>query len=307
MSVFTHLLVPLDGSRMAESALPAAGELAGRMGAKVTLLHVLEQGAPETVHGDRHLSRPDEAVTYLAQTAQWLASRGLAVSFIVHQQEGGDVAEAIASRGAEIDADLVVLCTHGRGGVRGLLFGPVAQQVLRRGRIPVFLVQPSDGREQTFVCRRLLVPLDGSDTAEAAQPPASAVAGAFTAEMLLMWVVPTVVTISGERAAVSRLMPTAAAVLLDTEAEQAARYLDGMVQQVRAEGKVASAIVARGEPVRTLLDAASQRDVDLIVMATHGRSGVSAVWAGSVASRIIAHSTRPVLLIRIPRRALANE
>jgi len=57
--------------------------------------------------------------------------------------------------------------------------------------------------------------------------------------------------------------------------------------------------VERGEPVRTLLDVAAARDADLIVMATHGRSGVGAVWAGSVAQRIIAQSTRPVLLVRI--------
>lgn len=301
--MFTHLLVPLDGSRLAESALPVAAELGQRLRVKITLLHILEQSPPETVHGDRHLSRPDEAVTYLAQSAQWLASKAPTASFMVHQQEGADVAATIAARASEVGADLVVLCTHGRGGVRGLLFGRVAQQVLQHGTIPVFLVQPSPrGREQPFSCRRLLVPLDGSAMAETALPSASAIAGAFGAEMLLVMVVPTVETVSGDRAAATRLMPTAAAAVLDVEAAQAEIYLHRMVEQLQDEGRAASAVMERGDPVRALLDTTAQRTIELIVMATHGRSGVSAVWAGSVASRIIAHSTRPVLLVRIPQR-----
>lgn len=299
--MFTHLLVPLDGSRLAESALPAAAELGQRLRVKITLLHILEQSPPETVHGDRHLSRPDEAVIYLAQSAQWLASKALTASFMVHQQEGADVAATIAARASEVGADLVVLCTHGRGGVRGLLFGRVAQQVLQHGTIPVFLVQPSPrGREQPFSCRRLLVPLDGSEMAEAALPSASAIAGAFGAEMLLVMVVPTVETVSGDRAAATRLMPTAAAAVLDVEAAQAAAYLRERAARLQGEGRRVTVAVERGTPVRALLDATVRREADLIAMATHGRSGIDAVWAGSVASRITAQSTRPVLLIRIP-------
>lgn len=300
MTLFRHLLVPLDGSRLAESVLPATAELARRFQARVTLFHALEQSAPITVHGDRHLRQPTEADAYLAGAADWLAARGVRADVLVHREEG-DVAGSIAVRAAQVEADLVVLCTHGRSGVRGLLFGRVAQQVLQRGTIPVFLVQPSSrGREQPFSCHRLLVPLDGSEMAETALPAASAVATAFEAEMLLMWAVPTPVTISGERAAATKLMPTAAAALLEAEVAQAATYLQGVAARFRGDGRVVSVVVDRGEPVRVLLDLAAKRDVDLIVMATHGRSGVNAVWAGSVASRIMAQANRPVLLVRIP-------
>jgi len=148
--VFRHLLVPLDGSRLAESALPAAAELAQRLGASVTLLHVLEPTAPPTVHGDRHLRSPAEAEGYLVGAVDWLAARQVSASVVLNQQQG-DVAGTIARIGGAVGADLIVITTHGRSGVRGLLFGRVAQQVLRRGTIPVLLIPPSaSGRDASF-------------------------------------------------------------------------------------------------------------------------------------------------------------
>src|SRR3989449_6793810 len=172
-NVFRHLLVPLDGSRLAESALPAAAELARRLRASVTLLHVLEPDAPPTVHGDRHLRSPAEAEGYLAGTADWMAARQVSADVALNQQQG-DVAVTIARIAGAVGADLIVLTTHGRSGVRGLLFGRVAQQVLQRGAIPVLLIQPSaSGRDAAFACRRLLVALGGGGTSGRGPPPAA--------------------------------------------------------------------------------------------------------------------------------------
>lgn len=299
MTVFTRVLVPLDGSGLAESALSAVVELSRRLGAGVTLYHAVERGAPPTVHGDRHLTLPAEVEGYLAGVAAWFREQGVAAT--THSDaEPGDVASRIAVAASREGADLVVLCTHGSGGLRGLLFGRVAQQVLQRGTVPVLLVAPSPaGREQPFRCRRILVPLDGSQTAEVAIPVAVAMAAGFEADVLLAMVVPTVETISGERAAAMRLMPTAAAAVLDAEAADAMDYLTSLARPLGSGGAMVDTTVERGEPVRVVLDGAARREADLIVMATHGRSGVGAVWAGSVAQRIIAHSTRPVLLVRI--------
>lgn len=299
MTVFRRLLVPLDGSTLAESALTAVVELSRRLSADVTLYHAVERSAPATVHGDRHLTHPAEAEGYLAGVVAWLGERGVAAR-TRSDADAGDVASRIAAVASREGADLVVLCTHGSGGVRRVLFGRVAQQVLQRGTVPVLLVPPSPaGREQVFRCRRILVPLDGSQTAEVAIPVASSMAAGFEAEVVLAMVVPTVETISGERAAATRLMPTAAAAVLDAEAADAVDYLNALVKPLETQGPPVYAAVERGEPVRTLLDVTAARDIDLTVMATHGRSGVGAVWAGSVAQRIIAQSTRPVLLVRI--------
>jgi len=298
--MFRHLLVPLDGSPMAESVLSATADLVRRLSAHVTLLHIIERGAPKTVHGERHLTQPAEAESYLRGVAEWFVSEGVRADFLVHR-DGADVAKSIADGAAEIGADLVVLCTHGWSGLRGFLFGRVAQQVLRWGTIPVLLIQPSaEGRKAPFSCRRLVVQLDGSGMAETALPAASAVAHAFEAEVLLMWVVPTVATVSGERGAAMKLMPSAAAALLDAEAAQAATYLERVGARLREEGVKILMEVGRGEPIRVLLDTVAKQEIDLIVIATHGRSGISAVWAGSVTSRILRYSTRPILLIRIP-------
>jgi nucleotide-binding universal stress UspA family protein len=90
------------------------------------------------------------------------------------------------------------------------------------------------------------------------------------------------------------------AALLDAEAAQAATYLEGVAARLREAGMKTSAEVGRGEAIRVLLDTVARQDIDLIVIATHGRSGIGAVWAGSVTSRILRYSPRPILLIRIP-------
>ena len=298
--MFRHMLVPLDGSRLAEAVLPVTAAFARALGAKVTLLHVVEPAAPTTVHGDVHLTQAEEAEAYLRGVTGWMAAQGVHAEMVVDQ--GGDVAASIARRAAGIEADLIVLCTHGRSGVRALLFGRVAEQVLARGTTPVLLMAPTAvRREQVWTVRRLLVSLDGSEMAEAALLAATALAHGFAAEILLVMVVPTVATLTDDRAAAARLMPTAGAALLDAEAAEAATCLENVKSRLAQRGVKVSAVVERGEPVRVLLDRLASPDADLIVMATHGRSGVSAVWAGSVASRFVAHASRPVLLIRIPR------
>jgi len=300
--MFRHMLVPLDGSRLAEAVLPLVAALGRRLPARVTLLHVVEPEAPPTVHGDVHLRQAAEAEAYLRGAAGWLAGQGVEAGIVVGQ--GADVAGVIARRAAEAEADLVVLCTHGSGGFRAFLFGRVAQQVLARGTIPVLLLPPDAvRREEPFLCRRLLVPLDGSPMAEAALEPAMTLARIFGAELLLVMVVPTLATLTDDRAAAAKLMPTAGTALLDAEAREGLSYLDGVMARLPRDGIPAARRVDRGEPVRVLLDLLARGDADLTVMATHGRSGVSAVWAGSVASRLVAHTPRPLLLIRIPRES----
>src|SRR5579864_3493459 len=122
----SRLLVPLDGSRLAESVLPVVERLAAA-GAIPVLLHVLERGAPATVHGERHLCAADEATAYLDDVAARLQAGGGAVELHTHEAPEGDVAGSIVAHAEEERADLIVLCTHGGGGVRDLLVGSIAQ------------------------------------------------------------------------------------------------------------------------------------------------------------------------------------
>src|SRR5438105_182215 len=166
-------MVPLDGSHLAESALPAAAFLAQLFHASVTLIHLIERNATPAVHSDRHLTEPDEAQKYLQEVAQRAFAPGVAVERHVHTAEVSDVARSLVEHAAELKADLIVMCTHGRSGLRDLLFGSIAQQVVGLGRTPVLLVRPTPtGEAPPFACRLVLLPLDGDPAHEAALPVA---------------------------------------------------------------------------------------------------------------------------------------
>ncbi len=301
--MFTHLVVPLDGSQLAESVLPAATAFAKRLNARVTLLHVIERSAPVRVHGERHLTQAADAETYLAEIVARLTGVGIESSAEVVQVIT-DVANTIAARANHHGADLVVLCTHGGRGVRGFLYGRVAQQVLAHLAVPVLLLPPAkpDESPDDFEIHRVLLPLEGTHQADETIAAACTIARAFSSEVLLMTVVPTVNTMSGSRGAALRLMPHTAAAVLDDEVGRVRDYLAGVRAQLAEEGVRSESIIERGEPFKILADTSARRDVDAIVMATHGRAGVSVVWAGSIAARILERTPLPILLIRIAER-----
>jgi nucleotide-binding universal stress UspA family protein len=307
MEPFRRVLIPLDGSRRAEAVLPAAIAIARRCGATVTLLHVLEHNAPEKVHGEQHLKDTRAADAYLVDVGTRYDLDGVPTEHHVHENPEHDVARSIAAHAAELHVDLIALATHGSGGLRGFLFGSIAQQALRRTTTPVLLVRPEvrDGERANY--RKILVPLDGTPQASAALPVAEMLAIAGSAHLHLTRVVPTVGTMpstSGSGAAAT-FSPTAAAALLDIEGQEAADDL--AVQRAVLPASLAVTLeVRRGEAVDELLAAVERADADLVVMSTHGRAGVEGLWTGSVAAKLIGRLTRPVILVPISRARTAE-
>ena len=298
--MYRRLLVPLDGSHLAEAALPVATRLARVTGATVVLLHVLERGAPVTVHGERHLQELDEAKLYLHGMAARLRSEGIDVEVHAHEVPDGDVAKSIARHVIEEKGDLIVMCTHGSGGVREMLFGSIAQQVLKRGTAPVLLVRAEpDAITAAFAPARILVPLDGSAAAEAALEPAGDLARHLGALVHLVMVVATPGTVSGDQQAVAQTLPAATRVALDLEESEASEYLEGAAERLRAVGVPVTTEVRRGDAPHALADEAAEPGVGLLVVATHGRAGVQAIWAGSVTARLLARTHSPILLLRM--------
>jgi nucleotide-binding universal stress UspA family protein len=299
--MYTRLLVPLDGSRLAESVLPAVERLASAEQSTVVLLHVIERGAPTAVHGERHLTSVAEAVPYLEELAARLRASGIRVETHAHPAPEGDVARSIVEHSEEEATDLVVLCTHGRGSVRDLLFGRIAQQVLRRGTTPVLLIRPNaDGTTELFAPQAVLVPLDGSRDAEAALEPARHLACDLDATLDLVTVVPTQETLRGDRQAVGTLLPAATRAELDLEESDTGTYLNALATDLSSGSRrlAVDIEVLRGDVGSTLAQRATEPDVGLVVMATHGRAGLQAVWGGSVAAHLLTHLRVPVLLIR---------
>ncbi|HZS86418.1 MAG TPA: universal stress protein [Chloroflexota bacterium] len=298
--MYDRLLVPLDGSRLAEAVLPVVERLAPLYGATAVLLHVLERGAPAAVHGQRHLTAMPEATAYLEGVAGRLRAQGITVETHPHEVPEGDVARSIAAHAPEERADLIVLSTHGSGGLRDLLYGSIAQQVLKRGAVPVLLARPApDGSAPPFDPHRLLVPLDGTAAAEAALGPAEDLSRRLNAVLHLVMVVATSGTVRGEQQAVAQALPTATRIELELQEAEARDYLEDVAGRLRSGGVAVTTEVRRGDTPSALADEAAEPGVGLVVVATHGRVGVQAIWTGSVTARLLSRTRAPLLLLRM--------
>src|SRR5258708_35384321 len=210
-----RFLVPLDGSRLAESVLPVVQQVASRFHAQVTLLHIAEKHPPTVIHGEPHLTSVAQAQAYLEEIATRLRSSAIPVEIHVHRDKEDDVARSIVQHSQEVNADLVIMCTHGHGGLRELLFGSNAQRALQLGTQSILLLFPrEDGSAYPINLQRILVPLDGTAAHEPALPVAITIARTFGAEQHLVLVSPTLPTLSVDQAVSGLLLPTTIPAIL---------------------------------------------------------------------------------------------
>ncbi|MFL5732763.1 MAG: universal stress protein [Chloroflexia bacterium] len=291
-----RILVPLDGSGLAESVMPTVAVVAGCLDAEVVLLHIIEEHAPHTVHGEPHLTSTEDAERYLGEVAARYPALKVAERH-VHGTEENNVAQSIAKHVEEMQAGMIALCTHGRSGLRRAVSGSIAQQVLRKAAAPVLVVRPRTQPPEHI--QRLLVPLDGKATSELAFEAAGEFANSCGGAINLTMVVPTVTTITSDLMPSARMIPTATRETLNVEEEQSRDYMKGVLERLRARGLRANCAVLRGETVQTLAETAEQTGIDLIIIATHGRSGLDATFTGSVAAGLIGRVTQPVLMVKI--------
>ena len=297
-----RVMVPLDGSRLAEATLPIARGLAARLGATISLLHVLEHDAPATVHGEPHLMNAADAEAYLAGVGDELATAGASVERHVHDNPEKSVSESLAGHVREIDPDLILLASHGSGGVREFLFGGVAQQVLRRSRRPVLLVHAAEPASSDGVwdCRTIAVPISETNDGAAALPAALAIATGFGATMQLIRATPTLGTLGADRQASAMLVPSASRAILDIEATGARQALDDLAARLAELDVPVQRSMVRGDPAGAVVAEAERVHASLLAMATHAKAGLSGIWAGSVGTKIIDRSKIPLLLVRLP-------
>jgi nucleotide-binding universal stress UspA family protein len=152
--MFRRVIVPLDGSALAEGIIPFLLQIAGPLDAEIVLLRVLQPVPPEVIEGSRHVvledveSRMAEARSYLAPIAAQLAAAGIRVTTEVRR--GEPVLEILAGA-REMGADLIAMTTHGRSGLGRLLFGSVAEAVLRQTEVPVFLMRLTEAHAHVTV------------------------------------------------------------------------------------------------------------------------------------------------------------
>ncbi|MCS6864445.1 MAG: universal stress protein [Gemmataceae bacterium] len=295
------IVVPLDGSPFGEFALPYALSLARRAGAKIEMIHVYQ--LPETTERslvtalrDDHQAA-EQARHYLTEVAQRLraAAPGLDITATLVQ---GRISEAICDHLTTTSPSLAVLTTHGRGPLSRFWLGSVATDLMQRSPVPLLLVRPSDHPPDwtaDVAPQRILLPLDGSPFSEQILPLAIAIGTLTHATYRLLEVVPPAVPVGGD--GLTLYSPPSPAVVQEWACE-AQTYLHSVRSRYPALHG-AETYVAAGWPTATtiLTDAADHR-IDLIALATHGRSGIVKFLLGSVADKVVRGAGVPVLLSR---------
>lgn len=294
------ILVPLDGSHLAETALPVAASLAEKLNAPVTLLHIIEQNAPEEIHNEHHLTRPEEAEAYLQNLIKRSFPESVKAAWHVHESGVKDVTASIVEHTGEFEPDLIVMCAHGRSGIRDVLFGRIAQQVVAKGATPLLFLQPMTSLQKPFNLHRILLPLDSESIHDESLPFAKDLARAYNSELYLLCVIPTFSNLRGDDVAMSTILPSTTNALLDIREEHAKEHLQVHLNELLREGFRTSAEIARGDPAQTIVNAAEASATDLIVLSTHRRSGIDAFWARSVAPNVARRTKIPLLLIPLP-------
>jgi nucleotide-binding universal stress UspA family protein len=297
--MFRTLLVPLDGSELAERALPYATALASATGGKLALVRVALAPAPATLDGATWVQDQSEAVAeaeqYLADVATKLRTR-LAVETSVPY---GRAPSCIVDSITEMGADAVVMATHGRTGLKHLLVGSVAEAVIADSAVPVFVTyaRPGEMPQAPFdpAHARVIVPLDGSEFASAALPTAVELV-ASSGELVLVSVVAPPDHV--ERDEVGRVV-----AYLDQQEEAQTRetrdYLHTIARQMveKYPGLRVSVEVRVGPPADGVIAAAADRVADLVVMASHGRTGIGRAVFGSVTGAVLRGGFTPVLVV----------
>lgn len=292
MTIYTKLLVPLDGSPLAEQALAPAVKLAEALSARLRLLRVATPPplTDVTILPDTLTFLTTQAAAYLEGVARQQASSAVALEIATAT---GPPVGAIALAAAEAEADLIIMSSHGRSGVGRWVYGSVAEGVMARAGRDVLII-----RAQTdtplFSQRRFLVTLDGSSLAEQALLPAVTLAQALDAELHLLRV-----TFS-----VSHLEPQMYRHIFDKmEAEErigAEQYLAEVRQKVSAWRIPVQTQAVIGDTAATILEYARQHQIDLICLSSHGRAGVQRWLYGSVALKVLQATPCATLIVRTP-------
>ncbi len=280
--MYDKIVVPLDGSKLAEVALPYAEELAAKLGSDIVLLTVLES---EDVHRceqqQMYTKKIAEVTTHHAKKYLKHLKKGLSEDIKVGiATRTGNPAAAIIEYTGKGNHDVIVMASHGRSGISRWAVGSVADKVVRATtKQPVMLIRAkksrSDIREKRILSKTL-VPLDGSTSGETVIAHISEIASRLEMELTLLQVV-----------------RQANHAYADAEA-----YLQSKCGELEAKGIIATYVVRVGAIADEIIDFADELAFDLVAMSTHGRSGV-ALWSlGSIAEKVFLEGNTPLLLVR---------
>ena len=287
------LLVPLDGSKNSEQSLPYALALAAPDGA-IRLITVVSP--PGTLLGGLERSDvqrlvSDAASKHLDEVAERLRSRG--VQSVTTLLANGDAAQEILANATDPAISMIVMTSAGRGALGRLDFGSVADRVARTSTIPVMIVRHTEeiSAEEATI-GRIIVPLDGSQRALRAMPIATELAKRLKVPMLLMTANEPSGLMYGHGASINVVDYQQIQDAIQSEMES---RLEGQAEELKSEGIEVSTTIELGPPALALTRLCEQNDI--IVMTSHGRSGITRWLIGSVAEQLVRKAPVPVILV----------
>jgi nucleotide-binding universal stress UspA family protein len=298
-----RLLVPLDGSPSAESILPEVTVFAKRLGQPVVLLMVIPKvgelkPAPSDLDAELsliHEQRRRYAEQYLDQVRERLEADGIWTNRIVAD---GLPAQVILETAEQQQVGAILMATHGRGGATRWVLGSVADKVVRTAPVPVLLRRPTqEERSPPETVNAILLPLDGSELSVRAVPYAIFLAKAFDATVVVIRTV-GMEWITGPGPDVGHYASGTLVKLVEGDIRG---YIETRVADLKTQGIAATShFVPFSDPVTEVTSLAERTPNALIVMTTHGRSGLRRALLGSVTDGVIRRATAPVLVIPAP-------
>lgn len=293
--MYKKMLITLDGSEISEVVFPYAKELVARLGLEAILLHVHspEESEAAPLH-QAYIERKAEIMKQQAVMVQQKTATGQGNKAVQVRGEliTGYPAEEILHYADKNDIGLILMATHGRSGIKRWVMGSVAEKILRASKIPIWLVRagtPTENVHDKWPEGAMLVPLDGSDLAESVLPHVKALAkqqGAEPVDVVLFGVCERLVE-SGY------YIPD-----VPMRLEELQEYLVKIEGRLKDAGLSVRSEVRKGKPAEQIIDYASENPFNLIVMSTHGRSGLGRWVFGSVADKVLHAASSPIFLVR---------
>jgi nucleotide-binding universal stress UspA family protein len=301
--MFTRILIPLDGSPLAEQALDTAADVAQRSGATLLLAHadtpenyVYVEGMPVVDERGDPIPGSHER-EYLRRAGERLGKDWrIPVETRVLHEPGASSAEMLAQCIVDSGVDLVVMTTHGRGGLERMWLGSVADQLIRMTSAPVLLLRSDGNRSIVPGMRRVLAPLDGTPRADCILAPAVQMADLFANELALMRVVPVEGQIAVTPFGVPLVQPDYG---FERRLDEAQNFLDSTAKTLTPRvGGISTHVAVSGHVANSIIEAAQAVPGTLIAMSTHARHGLERLFLGSVADKVLRGYDGPVLVMQ---------
>ncbi len=313
--MFNKILVPLDGSKLAEKALPWAEEMGIHFGSKITLLNA---GTVEDT------PKHDEMQVYLNEVAAGMEQRMIKsgaivprskykISTVITGPSGliNDTAGQILNFADKKDMNMIIMATHGRTGFTRWVLGDTANKVARAFSCPILLIRAKTEIQEGFHLRKILAPLDGSKESEVTLPYIEAIAEKLKPEIKLLNVVELLYHVYAYPSAAGYGGDGIVRVPFNEEEmkphrEAGRKYIDGISNKLREKGLNNSAEVRVGSAGEEILEAEKEIKPDLLIMSTYGHSGFGRFDHGSITDKVLHAGNTPILLVR-PQKPVSEK